>query len=226
MSSWRNLNSWQWLPVWAIVAVLGMTIWTVRQVQSISIKQNVRRWIDIFFDNILRVPPNRFLERISVAGLLALIAGKIALSIIAPETIHPRVLASITGSAGVAAAWQLWAVQHGNLEQRTKATFTAFVAWTLSIINLLIVYVPVVHSHSGRLGVEYALLALIFDGLCWIQMLVLIREQLATTTIPDEVKFALFCVDEYEKVFPLQNRTKLDIVGFVDASYNKWKQVR
>lgn len=228
---WASNEIFHWLPVAMAAAVIMLAVVALRHARHCTarelFRQLSREALETFFDSVLRIPSNRALEGLSVAGLVGMMAGKLVYAVMVSDIETNRAFSAMIGSVAIAAFWQFWAVQWGSLENRRQATFVALVSWILTTVNMVVVYATHSNMLAVRLVFEYIVpFSALFSGVCVVQLFVLTHEILTIAAIPPEKQFAYYVVDNYERLFPLRNSLKLDIVAFIDASHRRWLQVR
>lgn len=165
------------------------------------LRQVVRGSTDWFFQHIVRIRPNRFLEYVSASGLLAVVAGKIAIVIAG----YWYEIASSTGyilaCAATAGVWQLHAVMKRDTDIRFTASCAAFWAWSSVLVVMSFHFFHTPQYALARVILEFVIpLSLAFWLVNFVQMFVLMRYAMYPEQ-PREIVFFYTVLSKTERRF-------------------------
>jgi hypothetical protein len=140
------------------------------------VRQAVRSATDWFFEHIILIRPNRFLEYVSASGLLALLAGKIVILFAGYWYDIASTTGYIAACVAVAGFWQFHAVVKRDNEERLRAAFAALWAWSSVLVVMMYHFFHTDAATLARLILEFVVpLSVVFWFVNFVQMWVLMR---------------------------------------------------
>ena len=189
-------------------------------------RQMVRGATDWFFEHIVRIRLNRFLEYVSAIGLLGLFVGKVAIFVAGYWYDIATTTGLIASCTVVAGSWQIHAVVKRDIEERLRAAQAAFLAWSLVVVVVTYHFIITAEGAQARMILEFVLpLSMVFWLVNFVQMFVLLRYEMYPEQ-PREIVFFYAVLSKVEsrwgEVFKSPRWLQASINADVQETAEEW----